>query len=53
MTCKFHLDYTADECIAFIASDKVVFAIHLCQYDITWQTNAFNASGEIVSATHL
>ena len=38
---------------AFITSKEIVFAFHLCEHDITWQTNAFNASTEIVSATHL
>ena len=37
----------------FIASDEIVFATHLREYDITWQMNTFNASNKIISATHL
>ena len=38
---------------SFTASDEIVFATHLREYDITRQTKAFNASDEKVSATHL
>ena len=40
-------------CLSLVTSNEMVFVTHLCKCDITLQTNALNASDEIVSATHL
>ena len=51
---SFHLNYITPQTNVFIvADDEIVSATHLCEYGITLQTNTFNASDVIVSATHI